>query len=322
MAVPAGSEGRVPDAAVAVAGGASRSESVAAGLRRVESELVAVHDAARPLVTAKLIDELVAKLLDRPDAAAVIAAAPIMDTVKRAGEPRPAGGAYDVAETMNRDELWAVQTPQVFRTAALREALETKPERIAAATDDAMLVEEAGGKVLLYPSSPENLKVTTPLDLRIAELLIAERRRVKVAWALMPRRASIAIATAALLGVALAGQAIAGDGTVGQKVTIARGKFAHHSWSLGVQGRHRQRCYVLSLSAAGSASAGGTCRSDVRRPPLWKRVLGVSDDNATAELNVTRTRVRSMKLRIGHPRFEPAIGVGPRAHQTHHPPPG
>jgi 2-C-methyl-D-erythritol 4-phosphate cytidylyltransferase len=68
-----------------------------------------------------------------------------------------------------------VQTPQVFRTAALREALETKPERIAAATDDAMLVEEAGGKVLLYPSSPENLKVTTPLDLRIAELLIAER---------------------------------------------------------------------------------------------------------------------------------------------------
>ena len=175
MAVPAGSEGRVPDEAVAVAGGASRSESVAAGLQRVESELVAVHDAARPLVTAKLIDELVAKLLDRPDAAAVIAAAPITDTVKRAGEPRPAGGAYDVAETINRDELWAVQTPQVFRTAALREALETKPERIAAATDDAMLVEEAGGKVLLYPSSPENLKVTTPLDRRIAELLLAER---------------------------------------------------------------------------------------------------------------------------------------------------
>ena len=150
---------------------------MAAGLQRVESELVAVHDAARPLATAELIDELVAKLLDRSDAAAVIAAAPIADTVKRDREPRPAGGAYDVAETMNRDELWAVQTPQVFRTAALREALETKPERIAAATDDAMLVEEAGGKVLLYPSSPENLKVTTPLDLRIAELLLAERSR-------------------------------------------------------------------------------------------------------------------------------------------------
>jgi 2-C-methyl-D-erythritol 4-phosphate cytidylyltransferase len=165
----------VPDEAVVVAGGASRSESVAAGLERVESELVAVHDAARPLVTPELIDELVAKLLDCPDAAAVIAAAPITDTVKRAGVPRPAGDGYEVAETMNRDELWAVQTPQVFRAAALREALNTDPERIAAATDDAMLVEQTGGKVLLYPSSPENLKVTTPLDLRIAELLLAER---------------------------------------------------------------------------------------------------------------------------------------------------
>ena len=175
MAVPAGSEGRVPDEAVAVAGGPSRSESVAAGLERVESEIVAVHDAARPLVTPELIDELVAKLLDRPDAAAVIAAAPITDTVKRSAEPRP-GDAYDVAETMNRDELWAVQTPQVFRTAALREALDTEPERIAAATDDAMLVEQAGGRVLLHPSSPENLKVTTPLDLRIAEVLVGDRR--------------------------------------------------------------------------------------------------------------------------------------------------
>jgi 2-C-methyl-D-erythritol 4-phosphate cytidylyltransferase len=177
VAVPAGSEGRVPDEAVAVAGGTNRSESVAAGLERVDSELVAVHDAARPLVTAELIDELIGELLDHPDAAAVIAAAAITDTVKRAGEARPAGGAYDVAETMNRDELWAVQTPQVFRTAVLREALDTEPERVAAATDDAMLVEQAGGEVLLHPSSPENLKVTTPLDLRIAELLLAERSR-------------------------------------------------------------------------------------------------------------------------------------------------
>ena len=163
-------------AAVAVAGGASRSESVAAGLRRVESELVAVHDAARPLVTAELIDELVAKLARPPrrrrgDRGGADHG---HGQARRRATPRWRSG-YDVAETMNRDELWAAQTPQVFRTAALREALETKPERIAAATDDAMLVEEAGGKVLLYPSSPENLKVTTPLDLRIAELLIAER---------------------------------------------------------------------------------------------------------------------------------------------------
>jgi 2-C-methyl-D-erythritol 4-phosphate cytidylyltransferase len=181
VAVPAGSEDRVPEGAVAVAGGASRSESVAAGLERVETQLVAVHDAARPLVTAELIDELVAKLLDRPDAAAVLAAAPITDTVKRARESRPAkgdlpGGGPTVAETVSRDHLWAAQTPQVFRTAALREALEADPQRIAAATDDAMLVEKAGGKVLLHPSSPENLKVTTPLDLRVAELLVEGRR--------------------------------------------------------------------------------------------------------------------------------------------------
>jgi 2-C-methyl-D-erythritol 4-phosphate cytidylyltransferase len=176
VAVPAGSEDRVGDGAVVVAGGASRSESVAAGLERVETELVAVHDAARPLVTTALIDELVAKLLGRPDAVAAIT-----DTVKRSREPRPAKGDFPrggptVAQTVSRDHLWAAQTPQVFRTAALREALATDPQRIAAATDDAMLVEKAGGKVLLHPSPPENLKVTTPLDLRIAELLLSERR--------------------------------------------------------------------------------------------------------------------------------------------------
>jgi 2-C-methyl-D-erythritol 4-phosphate cytidylyltransferase len=180
VAVPAGCEERVAEGAVAVPGGASRSESVAAGLDRVETDLVAIHDAARPLVTPELIDELIAKLQDRPDAAAVIAATPLIDTVKRAREPRPAKGDFPrggptVAQTVSRDHLWAAQTPQVFRTAALREALDTDPQRIATATDDAMLVEKAGGKVLIHPSPPENLKVTTPLDLRIAELLLAKR---------------------------------------------------------------------------------------------------------------------------------------------------
>jgi 2-C-methyl-D-erythritol 4-phosphate cytidylyltransferase len=180
VAIPDGCEDRVGDDVVAVPGGASRSESVAAGLKRVETELVAVHDAARPLVTPELIDELVEKLINRPDAAAVIAAGPLTDTVKRAREPRPAKGDFPrggptVAQTVSRDHLWGAQTPQVFRTAALREALDADPQRIAAATDDAMLVEKAGGKVLLHPSPPQNLKVTTPLDLRIAELLLAER---------------------------------------------------------------------------------------------------------------------------------------------------
>jgi 2-C-methyl-D-erythritol 4-phosphate cytidylyltransferase len=176
--VPAGSEGLVCDGPVVVAGGASRSESVAAGLERVETEIVAVHDAARPLVTPELIDELVEKLPDRPDAVGVMAAAPLTDTVKRAREPRPAKGDFPrggptVAQTVSRDHLWAAQTPQVFRTAALRDALDTEPQRVAAATDDAWLVEKAGGKVLLHSSSAENLKVTVPLDLQIAKLLIS-----------------------------------------------------------------------------------------------------------------------------------------------------
>ena len=180
VALPPGTSGELTGGAVAVTGGASRSESVALALRRVETELVAVHDAARPMVTAELIDDLVANLVSRPDADGVIAAAALTDTVKRAREPRPAKGEVPrggptVAQTVSRDHLWAAQTPQVFRTAALRNALEADPQRIAAATDDAMLVEKAGGKVLVHPAPAENLKVTTPLDLRIAELLLAER---------------------------------------------------------------------------------------------------------------------------------------------------
>jgi 2-C-methyl-D-erythritol 4-phosphate cytidylyltransferase len=163
-----------------VAGGAARSESVRAGLESAEGELVAVHDAARPLVTADLIDALVRKLAERPDAAAVIAAAPITDTVKRAREPRPAKGDFPrggptIAKTESRDHLWAAQTPQVFRAEALREALSADSQSVAAATDDALLVEKMGGKVLIHPSSPENLKVTTSQDLRLAELLLGDR---------------------------------------------------------------------------------------------------------------------------------------------------
>jgi 2-C-methyl-D-erythritol 4-phosphate cytidylyltransferase len=181
VAVPTGQDGGLGGDAVTVPGGEHRSESVAAGLARVgDAELVVVHDAARPLVTPELIDELVEKLASRPDAAAVVAAAPLTDTVKRAQEPRPAKGGIPrggptVAQTMSRDHLWAAQTPQVFRAGVLREALDTDPRRIAAATDDAMLIEEAGGKVLIHPSPHENMKVTTALDLRVAELLLSER---------------------------------------------------------------------------------------------------------------------------------------------------
>jgi 2-C-methyl-D-erythritol 4-phosphate cytidylyltransferase len=80
----------------------------------------------------------------------------------------------EVDRTLDRSSLWAAQTPQAFRAEALREALDST-ELLAQATDDAMLVERIGGRVLLHEAPAENIKVTTPLDLRVAELLLGER---------------------------------------------------------------------------------------------------------------------------------------------------
>jgi 2-C-methyl-D-erythritol 4-phosphate cytidylyltransferase len=162
-------------------GGVTRAESVANALAAVATDLVAIHDAARPLLTPALVEALVARLVEEPAAAGVIAATPVTDTIKRAGGTKAAlfspgmENAYlVVAETVDRSQLWAAQTPQLFRTDRLREALASSqgPEE---ATDEAMLVERAGGTVLIHPTGPENLKVTTPLDLRVAELLLADR---------------------------------------------------------------------------------------------------------------------------------------------------
>ncbi|HTA35021.1 MAG TPA: 2-C-methyl-D-erythritol 4-phosphate cytidylyltransferase [Solirubrobacteraceae bacterium] len=154
-----------------VEGGSSRSESVRRALAAAgPGDPVLVHDAARPLLTAALAEQVLAALAADPDADAAIAAVPVTDTIKRAGR---AGGA--VRETLDRGELWAVQTPQVFRRAALEHALAASTQELARATDDAWLIEREGGKVIVVPASDENLKVTTPLDLEVAELLLARR---------------------------------------------------------------------------------------------------------------------------------------------------
>ena len=170
-----------------VDGGATRARSVSNALEAVGTELVAIHDAARPLVTPGLIEDVIATLEEDPEAAGAIAAIPVTDTIKRVTQPeerrlsdlptyRVVNSTVTVAETVDRGRLWAAQTPQVFRTEALREALVALgPDQIAAATDESMLVEAAGGTVLIHPSSAENVKVTTPLDLRLAEALLSER---------------------------------------------------------------------------------------------------------------------------------------------------
>ena len=169
VAVPAGQVDELSGGEHSVvAGGESRSESVAAALESIDAELVVVHDAARPLVTADLIDAVIEDLLADEDAGAVVAAAPVTDTIKQVAR------GMEVDRTLDRSSLWAAQTPQAFRADALREAL-ASTELLAQATDDAMLVERLGGRVLLHEAPAENVKVTTALDLRVAELLLADR---------------------------------------------------------------------------------------------------------------------------------------------------
>jgi 2-C-methyl-D-erythritol 4-phosphate cytidylyltransferase len=175
VAVPAGHEHGL-EGVVAVDGGATRAESVANALAAVRTEYVAICDAARPLLTVALLEALVALLAANPDADAAIAAAPVTDTVKKVRGGLGADSApypLRVSDTLDRSTLWGAQTPQVLRTEALRNALKAAES----ATDEAMLIEAAGGTVLLHDPGAPNLKVTTPLDLRVAELLLADRDR-------------------------------------------------------------------------------------------------------------------------------------------------
>jgi 2-C-methyl-D-erythritol 4-phosphate cytidylyltransferase len=177
VAVPAGHEHGLDgtDGVVTVDGGRTRAESVANALAEVETEYVAVHDAARPLLTAELLDDLVAALAADPEADGIIAAVPVTDTIKKVRVEFPlesnGNSTRIIGDTLDRSQLWGAQTPQVFRTAALRSALKAEGE----ATDEAMLIEAAGGKVLIHDPGAANLKVTTPFDLRVAELLLADR---------------------------------------------------------------------------------------------------------------------------------------------------
>ena len=165
----AGTSAGAPEV-LSVTGGSERSQSVRNALAAAPgADVVLVHDAARPLITPQLIGLCLAALDQDGEWDAAIAAAPVMDTVKRA----PSGVA--ITETLARSELWAVQTPQVFRGGVLARALDRGDDELAAATDDAMLVEQDGGRVRVVQAPAENLKVTTRVDLMVAELLLAER---------------------------------------------------------------------------------------------------------------------------------------------------
>ena len=149
-----------------VRGGESRSASVRNAVAAAEeADVFLVHDAARPLISRDLAERCLEALVPGIDGA--IAAIPMTDTVKEvASDGR-------VLRTLDRSTLWAIQTPQVFRADILRRALERDPATLAAATDDAWLVDDVGGVITVVESYPENLKVTRESDLRIAEALLA-----------------------------------------------------------------------------------------------------------------------------------------------------
>jgi 2-C-methyl-D-erythritol 4-phosphate cytidylyltransferase len=168
VATPPGIE--APAGTSGVFGGDERSHSVRAALHHtLAGDPVLVHDAARPLVTPEIIRAVLAGLDDEADAA--IAAARVADTIKQDD------GSPTVARTLDRSGLWAIQTPQVFRREVLERALAQPHEILAAATDDASLVEGMGGTVRLVESPRENFKITTPEDLRLADLLLRSRPR-------------------------------------------------------------------------------------------------------------------------------------------------
>jgi 2-C-methyl-D-erythritol 4-phosphate cytidylyltransferase/2-C-methyl-D-erythritol 2,4-cyclodiphosphate synthase len=144
-----------------VEGGRRRQDSVALAFARVPSraDIVVIHDAARPLVTAALIERTVAAAAET---GAAIAAVRVSDTVKRAG---PSG---EIVGTLSRDEIFLAQTPQAFRVSVLRDALAVPQE----GTDEAALAEQAGHRVRLVEGDPRNLKITAPEDLAMAERLL------------------------------------------------------------------------------------------------------------------------------------------------------
>lgn len=154
-------EGRWPKVSDVCLGGRLRQDSVAAGLKRLgDCHWVIIHDGARPLITKDLIER---GLKAAKETGAAVAAVPVIDTIKLASD----NGL--VLKTPPRQKLWAVQTPQVFRLDIIARAYQEAKEEV---TDDASLVEGLGYKVKLYMGSYDNIKITTPRDLALAEVLL------------------------------------------------------------------------------------------------------------------------------------------------------
>ncbi|MBE0428308.1 MAG: 2-C-methyl-D-erythritol 4-phosphate cytidylyltransferase [Thermoleophilia bacterium] len=154
-----------------VAGGEHRAASVINAFRELSPEIdaVAVHDGARPLFPGELLREGLARVNEEGVDGAVFGL-PVIDTIKET-EPE----SLWISGTPERGRLWAAQTPQIFRRAILEQAFALPPEILEKATDDSYLVERIGGRVVMVPGSRENIKLTEPLDVLMAEEILIRR---------------------------------------------------------------------------------------------------------------------------------------------------
>lgn len=161
-----------PETVKVVAGGSERQYSIENALVAVsdKAEIILVHDGARPLISQPVIQQVIKSV--RKNSAAIVAV-PVKDTIKVA-DP----GGF-VASTPKRSELWAVQTPQGFKRELLMKAYRKAREEKFLGTDDSSLVERLGIPVKIVPGEYENLKITTPEDLPIANLILTENRERK-----------------------------------------------------------------------------------------------------------------------------------------------
>jgi 2-C-methyl-D-erythritol 4-phosphate cytidylyltransferase len=153
---------------VVVAGGSERQDSVCCGLQTINgsSDYVMIHDGARPLLTVDLINRLAE---EAKVTGAVVAGVPVKDTIKRTD----AGGM--ITDTLMRERLWSIQTPQVFRLELIQKAHKQASASEFFGTDDAALVERLGIPVKVIPGSYENIKITTPEDIVVAEAILKRR---------------------------------------------------------------------------------------------------------------------------------------------------
>ncbi len=152
-----------------VAGGSERQNSVYNGLKALpeDAEIVAIHDGARPFVTSEIIEKAVSEVKNH---GAVVVGVPVRDTIKQVESRK-----LRVESTLDRDKMWAAQTPQVFKKdLILRAYLEGNNKHKV--TDDAMLVEKLGGSVKMVMGSYRNIKITSPDDLKVAEKILEESK--------------------------------------------------------------------------------------------------------------------------------------------------